>query len=90
MAPPQQEPLYEGIEEAQQRTGVKAILVNTPWLPVDRETPAKGLDLDEVARILDDAAAHGTTVCMPHQSRDRCPGGSLHAGGPPDGAGVRR
>ncbi|HEY5560606.1 MAG TPA: hypothetical protein VIK72_02430 [Clostridiaceae bacterium] len=69
--------LAEGIKEAEDRTGVKAIIVSTPALTVDRNTPINGFDLKEVEKILDIQAALGATFCMPHQSTtdsmvDRC------------------
>jgi hypothetical protein len=71
------DPLWEGIKEAEDRTGVKALLVSTPSIPTNRETPAKGLDLGEVARILDLQVERGATFCLPHQTVtdplvDRC------------------
>jgi hypothetical protein len=73
----QQEPLSEAIKEAEQRTGVKAIIVSTPALTVNKNTPINGFDLGEVEKILDEQAALGAKFCMPHQSTtdsivDRC------------------
>ena len=59
---------YDGIRDAEDRTGVRAIIVSTPDLPVDRNTPVTGFDLGEVERILDLQAQRGTAICMPHQS----------------------
>jgi hypothetical protein len=69
--------LYDGIREAEDRTGVKAIIVSTPGLPCDATTPAQGFCADMVEPILDLQAARGTTFCMPHQGTtdnmvDRC------------------
>ena len=58
--------MREAVQEAQQRTGRKLIVVSTPHLPVTPETPAKGLDLAEVAGILDAERAIGTAFCFPH------------------------
>jgi len=58
--------MREAVQEAQQRTGRKLIVVSTPHLPVTPETPAKGLDLGEVAGILDAERAIGTAFCFPH------------------------
>ncbi len=68
---------YEGIQEAQDRTGVEAIVVSTPMMPVGPETPEKGLDLGEVERIVAAEAARGAAFCLPHQCTtdallDRC------------------
>jgi len=69
--------LYDGIKEAEDRTGVKAIIVTTPGLPYAKETAETGFDLDAVARILDAQAIRGSAFCMPHQNTtdtmvDRC------------------
>lgn len=58
--------LSEAIKDAEDRTGVKAVVVSTPHIPTTRETPARGFDSDEVARILDNTARLGATICMPH------------------------
>ncbi|MEK7475962.1 MAG: hypothetical protein AAB152_10075 [Candidatus Coatesbacteria bacterium] len=58
--------MRDAVKEAQQRTGKKLIVVSTPHLPVTPETPAQGLDLGEVAKILDAERALGTTFCFPH------------------------
>jgi len=64
----QQEPLWEGIREAQDRTGVKAIIVSTPSFPANPRTPVEGFDNDECRRILDRERELGATFCMPHTS----------------------
>jgi hypothetical protein len=69
--------LADGIKEAEDRTGVKVIVVSTPGFPISPETPTKGFDLDAVKRILDKEVALGATFCFPHQSTtdalvDRC------------------
>ena len=69
--------LHEGILEAQDRTGVECIIVSTPGFEVSERTPAEGLDMDEVARKLDEERDLGTRICMPHQCTtdalvDRC------------------
>jgi hypothetical protein len=74
---PEQQVLCDGIHEAEQRTGVKAIIVSTPSFNVTPETPARGFDLGEAARILDEQAELGVQICMPHQCTtdamaDRC------------------
>ncbi|MFW6286366.1 MAG: hypothetical protein ACOC29_00350, partial [Candidatus Sumerlaeota bacterium] len=65
------------ITEAEQRTGRKAKFISTPGFPFNRETPAKGFDMDEVKRILDQDLEAGADIVMPHQSVtdamvDRC------------------
>ena len=69
--------LADGIKEAEDRTGVKVIVVSTPGFPITPETPTKGFDLDAVKRILDKEVVLGATFCFPHQSTtdalvDRC------------------
>ena len=71
------EPMREAISEAQDRTGVKAIIVATPSFPVTAETPEKGFDPGEVEKVLAEQEKLGTAICMPHQSTtdamlDRC------------------
>jgi hypothetical protein len=71
------EPLIDGIREAEDRTGVKAIIVSTPHMPTTPVTPATGFDLGEVERIVAMQAAKGATFCLPHQCTtdnmvDRC------------------
>jgi len=77
MAPIDHDPLPDAIREAEDRTGVKCIVVATPHLPIDANTPARGLDMDEVRRVLDRTVAMGAAFCMPHQCAtdalvDRC------------------
>ncbi len=69
--------LVDAIKDAEDRTGEKVIPVATPSLPVKRETPTKGFDLGELARVLDMNAELGAAICMPHTSStdvlvDRC------------------
>lgn len=56
--------LREAIQEAQQRTGQRLIIIDTPALVV---TPG-GVDLDKTAHILDQSVAVGAHFCLPHQS----------------------
>ncbi len=60
----QQPVLYDGVREAEQRTGKKMILVSTPILDV-HETPEA---LARVEETLDKEAELGVTVLMPHQA----------------------
>lgn len=83
MGPFQQEPLVDAVREAQDRTGVEAIIVSTPTLPITPDVPEKGLDAGETARILDKEAALGARFCLPHQCTtdalvDRCTGRIRH------------
>jgi len=64
--------MYEGIQEAQDRTGKKLIVVSTPGLPVSAATPAQGFDRGEVAKILDEEKRLGALFCMPHTSTTDC------------------
>ncbi len=72
----QRKELWEGIQEAQQRTGKKMIIVSTPGIPVSPDTPAKGFG-SEAEKIFDEEKRLGATFCLPHQSTvdalvDRC------------------
>ena len=60
--------LPEAIEEAQQRTGSKTIIISTPSFPTTPRTPFDGFDLDEAEKILDAEVANGVSICMPHTS----------------------
>ena len=64
----QNDGMYNGIQEAQNRTGVKAIIVSTPGIPVDGATLEKGFANGEADRIFDLEAKRGATFCMPHTS----------------------
>jgi hypothetical protein len=59
--------LQQGIHEAQDRTGVKVIIVSTPGFPISPDTPSKGFDLDAVKSLLDKEVEAGSTFVMPHQ-----------------------
>ncbi len=63
----QRKVLKEGIEEAQDRTGKKIIIISTPVIPVNSQTPVVGFCTDETKRILDIEAEEKTDICMPHQ-----------------------
>lgn len=62
----QNELMVNAIREAEQRTGVKAIVVSTPTFTVNAHTPVAGFDMDEVHRILDLELERGSTFCLPH------------------------
>jgi hypothetical protein len=85
MAPLPAPPLMEAVREAEDRTGRGVTVISTPGLPVSPETAAKGFDLDAVARILDDQAAMGVHILLPHESTtdlmvDRCTREVRHMG----------
>ena len=78
-------PLAEAVREAEDRTGVGAVMITTPAFPVTAATPAEGIDPGEAAAIIDAEAEAGARVCMPHQSTtdalcDRCTHTIRHAG----------
>lgn len=62
----QRDELLNAIREAEDRTGVKAIIVSTPGIPVNRQTLIDGFSDGEADRILDIEAERGATICMPH------------------------
>ena len=62
----QRDELLHGIREAEDRTGVKAIIVSTPGIPVNPQTLGDGFSNGEADRILDIEAERGATICMPH------------------------
>jgi len=69
--------LHDAIQEAQQRTGKKIIVVSTPAVPTPTDTAAKGFKEGDVAPIFDKDAQMGATFCFPHQGTtdnlvDRC------------------
>ena len=68
MCPSTKTCIYEAIKEAEQRTGTKAIIISTPAFPTTPRTPFDGFDVDECARILDEEAAKGASICLPHES----------------------
>lgn len=56
--------LMAGVAEAEQRAGRKVITVAIPTLP----TGGDAASLGEAERILDEYAALGVSICMPHQA----------------------
>jgi hypothetical protein len=60
---PQNQLLIDGIQEAEQRTGRKVILVLTPWFNILPDGPE---ELDP-QRVFDLCMRMGATFCMPHQ-----------------------
>ena len=84
MGPFPHPPLIDAVRDAEQKAGVKAIIVSTPSFPVTDDLPVKGFDRGEVARILDEQAKMGAHICMPHQGTtdalvDRCSRTIRHA-----------
>lgn len=70
-------PLLEALKIAEDRTGVKAIVIATPHLLVNPLTPSQGFDMGVVERIVAHQAESGAAFCMPHQCTtdamvDRC------------------
>ena len=63
----EREPMMDAIHDAEDRTGVKAIVISTPQFPFDRETPVKGFDPGEVEKVLDTQVKHGAAFVLPHQ-----------------------
>ena len=68
MCPHTRTVIPEAIAEAEDRTGVRAIVVSTPSFTTTPRTPVDGFDLAEVERILDAEVAKGAAICMPHVS----------------------
>ena len=67
----------DAIKEAEDRTGVKAVIVSTPGLPYTAETAVKGFDLGAVEQIIERQKRRGATFFLPHTSvtdvmLDRC------------------
>ncbi len=60
--------MFDAIQEAEQRSGRKMVIISTPSFTTTPRTPFDGFDLSEAARILDDMAAKGVAICMPHTS----------------------
>jgi hypothetical protein len=58
----------DAIEEAQQRTGRKCIVISTPSFTCTPRTPVDGFDCGEVARVLDEEVKKRVAICMPHTS----------------------
>lgn len=84
MGPFPHPPLLDAVRDAEQRSGVKAVIVSTPSFPVGPLVPAGGFDRGDVARVLDEQQAIGVRICMPHQSTtdalvDRCTRTIRHA-----------
>lgn len=71
------EPLADAVREAEDRTGVKGIVVSTPLFPIDPSVAGAGLDARKTDEILDTQVKFGARFCFPHQSTtdalvDRC------------------
>lgn len=73
----QSAPLHDAVQETQQRTGQKLIIVSTPGIPVKADSPDKGFAEGDLDKIFEKEAKLGATFCLPHQSTtdallDRC------------------
>jgi hypothetical protein len=71
------DPLADAIKDAEDRTGVKGIIVTTPGLPFTAEAAVKGFDLGQVEKVVASHAKYGSAFFLPHQSTtdamvDRC------------------
>ena len=62
----QYDPLADAIKDAEDKTGVKAIVVSTPSFPTSPELLEHGFDTKETHAILEKERAMGATFCMPH------------------------
>lgn len=56
--------LVEAVKEAEQKSGRRMVKIAIPTFPADGTQSA----LDETARVLDEHAALGVDLCMPHQA----------------------
>jgi len=59
--------LAEAVREAEDRTGVKGIVVSTPGFEIKPATPAEGFKGSGAEAVLDRERTLGATFCMPHQ-----------------------
>ncbi|MFC1735797.1 hypothetical protein ACFL1X_06750 [Candidatus Hydrogenedentota bacterium] len=64
----QLEQFRDGVREAEQRTGVKSIVMSTPSFKTGPRTPVDGFDPDEVECTLNIEAEGGATICLPHMN----------------------
>lgn len=60
------DPLYEAVQEVEQRTGKPIIIISTPHFPIEPQHLQTGLDVDAIQRVLDVEVERGATFCMPH------------------------
>ena len=60
--------LYEGIMDVQDRTSIQANIIATPWFENDANILANGFDTKRNNSILDEHKKLGVTLCMPHMS----------------------
>jgi hypothetical protein len=60
--------MYEAIQEAEQRTGRKLVIIETPSFTTNKRTPFDGFDIGEAERILDEEVKKGVSISMPHTS----------------------
>ncbi len=72
-----QQTMLNAVKEAEDRTGVKGIIISTPTFETNAETPEKGIDKAHAEAILDRQAELGASICLPHMCTtdnlvDRC------------------
>lgn len=60
--------LVDAVKIAEDRTGVKGILVSTPWFTKTPDALDNGFDWGEVERVMDKEVKVGTSICMPHSA----------------------
>ncbi len=60
--------LYEGIMDVQDRTGIKAKIIATPWFENNPNILKNGFDTKRNNEILDEHKKLGVSLCMPHMS----------------------
>jgi hypothetical protein len=77
MGPFPMEPLADAVCEAQDRTGIGAIIIATPSFTIGPNTPRDGFDMADVDYVLDAEAELGARFIMPHTGTtdpmvDRC------------------
>ena len=75
--------LQEGIQEAQQRTGRKLILISTPGMPWKPQTAPKAGTWTSWPSVLDGEQKNGATFCFPPRVHDRRAARQGHARDPP-------
>ena len=60
--------MYDAIRDAEQRTGKKLVIIETPSFTTNKRTPIEGFDIGEAERILDEEVKKGVSISMPHTS----------------------
>ena len=62
----QRDEMYYGVREAEQRTGVKGIIISTPGVPLIPQTLVEGFKNGEADKVFEADAKRGATFCFPH------------------------